>query len=132
MEKQRKEDEEREREEMNNQNNNNSRYNSRSSSVTTSSGSSNKGRLNSTNRQLDENTVVDPDSPRELKKRLAELEEKYTKHAIYQTQFENDNQKLLYEVDILKDIIEEHEELIIELRRQYKEKSRVLLTNYYF
>jgi hypothetical protein len=54
------------------------------------------------------------------------LEEKYTKHAIYQTQFENDNQKLLYEVDILKDLIEEHEELIIELRRQFKEKSREL------
>jgi len=53
------------------------------------------------------------------------MEEKYKKHAIYQTQFENDNQKLLYEVDILKDLIEEHEELIIELRRQFKEKSRV-------
>ena len=53
------------------------------------------------------------------------MEEKYKKHAIYQTQFENDNQKLLYEVDILKDLIEEHEELIIELRRQFKEKARV-------
>lgn len=62
-----------------------------------------------------------------FKRRLAELEEKYTKHAIFQTQFENDNQKLLYEVDILKDIIEENEELIIELRRQFKEKSRVCL-----
>lgn len=70
-------------------------------------------------------TTPDPDNPRELKKKLAELEEKYTKHAIYQTQFENDNQKLLYEVDILKDLIEEHEELIVELRRQFKEKSRV-------
>jgi hypothetical protein len=128
MEKQRKEDEEREREEnlKNNNNNNDSRYNSRSSSVTTSSNSSNKGRLNSTNRQLDDSTIIDPDSPRELKKKLAELEEKYTKHAIFQTQFENDNQKLLYEVDILKDIIEENDELIIELRRQYKDKSREL------
>ena len=54
------------------------------------------------------------------------MEEKYTKHAIFQTQFENDNQKLLYEVDLLKDMLEEHEELIIELRRQFKEKSRVL------
>ena len=53
------------------------------------------------------------------------MEEKYKKHAIYQTQFENDNQKLLYEVDLLKDLIEEHEELIIELRRQFKDKSRV-------
>ena len=54
------------------------------------------------------------------------MEEKYKKHAIFQTQFENDNQKLLYEVDLLKDMLEEHEELIIELRRQFKEKSRVL------
>lgn len=29
-----------------------------------------KGRLNSTSRQLDENLVVDPDSPRELKVNL--------------------------------------------------------------
>ena len=64
------------------------------------------------------------------KKKLAEMEEKYKKHAIYQTQFENDNQKLLYEVDILKDLIEEHEELIIELRRQFKEKSRVTLIDF--
>ena len=70
-------------------------------------------------------STPDPDSARELRRKLAELEEKYTKHAIYQTQFENDNQKLLYEVDILKDLIEEHEELIVELRRQFKEKSRV-------
>lgn len=61
-----------------------------------------------------------------LQKKLAEMEEKYKKHAIFQTQFENDNQKLLYEVDLLKDMLEEHEELIIELRRQFKEKSRVL------
>jgi hypothetical protein len=54
------------------------------------------------------------------------MEEKYKKHAIYQTQFENDNQKLSYEVDYLKDFIEENEELIIELKRQFKEKSREL------
>lgn len=60
------------------------------------------------------------------------MEEKFKKHAIYQAQFENDNQKLLYEVDLLKDLIEEHEELIIELRRQFKEKSRVIIRFYYF
>lgn len=58
------------------------------------------------------------------------MEEKYKKHAIYQTQFENDNQKLLYEVDLLKDLIEEHEELIIELRRQFKDKSRVRIISF--
>jgi hypothetical protein len=66
------------------------------------------------------------------KKKLAEMEEKYKKHAIYQTQFENDNQKLLYEVDLLKDLIEEHEELIIELRRQFKDKSRVRTIGFEF
>lgn len=44
---------------------------------------------------------------------------------MFQTQLENDNQKLIYEVDLLKDLIEEHQELIIELRRQFKEKSKV-------
>jgi uncharacterized coiled-coil DUF342 family protein len=58
-----------------------------------------------------------------LKKKLAEMEEKYKKHAIYQTQLENDNQKLLYEVDSLKDQLEEYEEQIIELKRQSKEKD---------
>lgn len=56
------------------------------------------------------------------------MDEKFKKHAIYQTQLENDNQKLIYEVDLLKDLIEEHQELIIELRRQFKEKARVSLT----
>ena len=53
------------------------------------------------------------------------MNEKFKKHAMYQTQIENDNQKLIYEVELLKDIIEEHDELIVELRRQFKEKSRV-------
>jgi hypothetical protein len=53
------------------------------------------------------------------------MNEKFKKHAMYQTQIENDNQKLIYEVELLKDIIEEHDELIVELRRQFKDKSRV-------
>lgn len=119
MEKQRKEDEEREKEDSS------SRLSSKPTSLT-------KHRLHSTSRSMEEHSptptssIPDPDNPRELKKKLAELEEKYTKHAIYQTQFENDNQKLLYEVDILKDLIEEHEELITELRRQFKDRSREL------
>lgn len=50
------------------------------------------------------------------------MEEKYKKHAIYQTQLENDNQKLIYEVDNLKDLLEEYEEFLIEIKRQHKEK----------
>lgn len=65
------------------------------------------------------------ENPKELKKKITEMEEKFKKHAMFQTQLENDNQKLIYEVDLLKDLIEEHQELIIELRRQFKEKSKV-------
>jgi hypothetical protein len=54
------------------------------------------------------------------------MEEKYKKHAIYQTQLENDKQKLEFEVDNLKDLLEEYEELLIEIRRQYKHKSSEL------
>ena len=54
------------------------------------------------------------------------MEEKYKKHAIYQTQLENDKQKLEFEVDNLKDLLEEYEELLIEIRRQYKSKSSEL------
>ncbi len=130
MEKQRKEDEAREREEASS----NNRYNNNNNSNVNTSTPSKASRIHSSSRSIEDNgspgvmaTTPDPDNPRELKKKLAELEEKYTKHAVYQTQFENDNQKLLYEVDILKDLIEEHEELISELRRQFKEKSRVTL-----
>ncbi len=121
MEKQRKEDEAREKGEAS------SRY----AVTSTPTAALKPGRIHSASRSVEDSgspapsTTPDPDNPRELRKKLAEMEEKYTKHAIYQTQFENDNQKLLYEVDILKDLIEEHEELIAELRRQFKEKSRV-------
>jgi hypothetical protein len=39
--------------------------------------------------------------------------------------YESENLKLNYEVDYLKDYIEDHEELIIELNRKFKDKSKV-------
>ncbi|CAF1012917.1 unnamed protein product [Brachionus calyciflorus] len=125
MEKQRKEDEEKEREETNRIN----RAISSNNYTSTTNGSSvPKPRLYSTttsNSRFDE-PVATEDNPKELKKKLAEMDEKFKKHAMFQTQLENDNQKLIYEVDLLKDLIEEHQELIIELRRQFKEKSKEL------
>jgi hypothetical protein len=61
-----------------------------------------------------------------FQKKIKDMDEKFKKHAMYQTQIENDNQKLIYEIELLKDMIEENDELIIELRRQFKEKSREL------
>lgn len=54
------------------------------------------------------------------------MEEKYKKHAIYQTQLENDKQKLEFEVDNLKDLLEEYDELLVEIKRQYKHKCSEL------
>jgi len=139
MEKQRIEDEEREKVDGESS----SRFNRPSISVSAASSSNGhslpptsslpptKQRIYSTNRLESESTSTtsttqNEDNPRELKKKIAEMEEKFKKHAIYQTQLENDNQKLIYELDLLKDLIEEHQELIIELRRQFKEKAREL------
>lgn len=135
MEKQRKEDEEREKVEGESSSSRFSRppssnsYNNGHSLPPTSSLPPTKQRMYSSNRVEDltaTTTTSSEDNPRELKKKINEMEEKFKKHAIYQTQLENDNQKLIYEVDLLKDLIEEHQELIIELRRQFKEKAREL------
>ena len=50
-------------------------------------------------------------SPLQKKKKVAEMEEKYKKLAIYQTQLGNDKQKLEFEVDTFKDLLLDYEEL---------------------
>ena len=46
------------------------------------------------------------------------MEEKYA-------QLDNEKHLLIYRVELLKDQLEEQEETLIELQRQYKDKSRV-------
>jgi len=102
-----------------------SRAGSTSSAISSSNGATPMSRLINGSKISDSNEHLNiDDNPRELKKKLNEIEERYKKHAMYQTQLENDNQKLIYEVDSLKDVIEDYEELIVELKRQYKEKNR--------
>ncbi|XP_057232149.1 leucine-rich repeat flightless-interacting protein 2 isoform X14 [Malurus melanocephalus] len=57
---------------------------------------------------------------------LAEVEEKYKKAMVSNAQLDNEKNNLVYQVDTLKDIIEEKEEQIAEFYRENEEKSKEL------
>ncbi|CAN8184524.1 unnamed protein product [Coccothraustes coccothraustes] len=63
---------------------------------------------------------------KELKDSLAEVEEKYKKAMVSNAQLDNDKNNLIYQVDTLKDVIEEKEEQIAEFYRENEEKSKEL------
>lgn len=54
------------------------------------------------------------------------MEEKYKKAMVSNAQLDNDKANLIYQVDTLKDVIEEMEEQMSELRRENEDKSKVL------
>ncbi|XP_051946004.1 leucine-rich repeat flightless-interacting protein 2 isoform X5 [Xyrauchen texanus] len=62
----------------------------------------------------------------ELRESLSEVEEKYKKAMVSNAQLDNDKANLIYQVDTLKDVIEEMEEQMSELRRETEEKSKDL------
>ncbi|XP_009271763.1 PREDICTED: leucine-rich repeat flightless-interacting protein 2 isoform X6 [Aptenodytes forsteri] len=61
---------------------------------------------------------------KELKDSLAEVEEKYKKAMVSNAQLDNEKNNLVYQVDTLKDVIEEKEEQIAEFYRENEEKSK--------
>ncbi|XP_071592222.1 leucine-rich repeat flightless-interacting protein 2 isoform X13 [Heliangelus exortis] len=63
---------------------------------------------------------------KELKDSLAEVEEKYKKAMVSNAQLDNEKNNLVYQVDTLKDVIEEKEEQIAEFYRENEEKSKEL------
>ncbi|XP_028323568.1 leucine-rich repeat flightless-interacting protein 2 isoform X7 [Gouania willdenowi] len=63
---------------------------------------------------------------KELKESLTEVEEKYKKAMVSNAQLDNDKANLIYQVDTLKDVIEEMEEQMSEMRRELDEKSKEL------
>ncbi|XP_076598512.1 leucine-rich repeat flightless-interacting protein 2-like isoform X9 [Chaetodon auriga] len=63
---------------------------------------------------------------KELKESLAEVEEKYKKAMVSNAQLDNDKANLIYQVDTLKDVIEEMEEQMAEMKRELEEKSKEL------
>ncbi|XP_029376533.1 leucine-rich repeat flightless-interacting protein 2 isoform X9 [Echeneis naucrates] len=75
----------------------------------------------------DTGSVYDPDtSLSELRESLAEVEEKYKKAMVSNAQLDNDKANLIYQVDTLKDVIEEMEEQMAEMRRELEDKSKEL------
>ncbi|XP_010189774.1 PREDICTED: leucine-rich repeat flightless-interacting protein 2 isoform X3 [Mesitornis unicolor] len=63
---------------------------------------------------------------KELKDSLAEVEEKYKKAMVSNAQLDNEKNNLVYQVDTLKDVIEEKEEQIAEFSRENEEKTKEL------
>ncbi|XP_053915625.1 leucine-rich repeat flightless-interacting protein 2 isoform X10 [Cuculus canorus] len=63
---------------------------------------------------------------KELKDSLAEVEEKYKKAMVSNAQLDNEKNNLVYQVDTLKDVVEEKEEQLAEFYRENEEKSREL------
>ncbi|CAL8258425.1 unnamed protein product [Lota lota] len=63
---------------------------------------------------------------KELKESLSEVEEKYKKAMVSNAQLDNDKANLIYQVDTLKDVIEEMEEQTSEMKRELEDKSKEL------
>lgn len=65
------------------------------------------------------------DTPLTHQESLSEVEEKYKKAMVSNAQLDNDKANLIYQVDTLKDVIEEMEEQMAEMKRELEEKSKV-------
>uniref|UniRef100_A0A8C3T552 Leucine-rich repeat flightless-interacting protein 2 n=1 Tax=Chelydra serpentina TaxID=8475 RepID=A0A8C3T552_CHESE len=63
---------------------------------------------------------------KELKDSLSDVEEKYKKAMVSNAQLDNEKNNLIYQVDTLKDVIEEREEQMAEFYRENEEKSKEL------
>ncbi|XP_024152648.1 leucine-rich repeat flightless-interacting protein 2 isoform X10 [Oryzias melastigma] len=75
----------------------------------------------------DAGSTYDPDtSLSELRDSLTEVEEKYKKAMVSNAQLDNDKGNLIYQVDTLKDVIEEMEESMSEMKRELEEKTKEL------
>ncbi|KAM6916026.1 leucine-rich repeat flightless-interacting protein 2 isoform 2-T2 [Xenentodon cancila] len=75
----------------------------------------------------DTGSIYEADSSlSELRESLAEVDEKYKKAMVSNAQLDNDKANLIYQVDTLKDVIEEMEEQTAEMRRELEEKSKEL------
>lgn len=58
------------------------------------------------------------------------MEEKYKKAMVSNAQLDNEKNNLIYQVDTLKDVIEEQEEQMAEFYRENEEKSKVICSSF--
>ncbi|KAK3587930.1 hypothetical protein CHS0354_014446 [Potamilus streckersoni] len=85
---------------------------------------SRRGSDESTSTDTDLRDKDPKDAVRQLKSVLRDLEEKYKKTMSTNAQLDNQKQTLVYQVELLKDQLEEQEESMIEVQREYKDKCR--------
>ncbi|XP_070566787.1 leucine-rich repeat flightless-interacting protein 2-like isoform X3 [Ptychodera flava] len=90
-----------------------------SSHSSLSSGSSRRGSEENLNSAFTEGSES-------LKDAFYELEDKYKKAMMTNAQLDNEKSAYIYQVDTLKDVLEEQEELMQELQREAREKHRDL------
>ncbi|KAM9308855.1 leucine-rich repeat flightless-interacting protein 2 isoform 4-T4 [Gastrophryne carolinensis] len=75
----------------------------------------------------DTSSLLDPDaSLSDLRDSLVEVEDKYKKAMVSNAQLDNEKSNLVYQVDTLKDVIEEMEEQMAEYHRENEDKSKEL------
>lgn len=75
-------------------------------------------------RSSEDSTDMDSRDGRDIRHQLADIEDKFRKAMITNAQMDNDKTSLTYQVDMLKDELEEIEENFLELQKDYKEKCR--------
>lgn len=75
-------------------------------------------------RRSSEDSLEDAGLSRDIRLELKEFEEKFRKAMIANAQLDNEKSSYVYQVDLLKDKLEELEETIVQVRRELREKNR--------
>ncbi|KAK5645236.1 hypothetical protein RI129_006536 [Pyrocoelia pectoralis] len=75
-------------------------------------------------RRSSEDSLEDGGSIREIRHELKEIEEKFRKAMIANAQLDNDKASQTYQLELLKDRLEELEEEFSQLRREHRDKCR--------
>ncbi|KAK4876286.1 hypothetical protein RN001_012708 [Aquatica leii] len=75
-------------------------------------------------RRSSEDSLEDGGSIREIRHELKEMEEKFRKAMIANAQLDNDKTSQTYQLELLKDRLEELEEEFSQLRREHRDKCR--------
>lgn len=75
-------------------------------------------------RRSSEDSLEDAGLSRDIRLELKEFEEKFRKAMIANAQLDNEKSSYAYQVDLLKDKLEELEETSAQLRRELREKNR--------
>ncbi|XP_025996824.1 leucine-rich repeat flightless-interacting protein 2 isoform X2 [Solenopsis invicta] len=75
-------------------------------------------------RRSSEDSLEDAGLSRDIRMELKEFEEKFRKAMIANAQLDNEKSSYAYQVDLLKDKLEELEETTAQLRRELREKNR--------